>query len=684
MIKNIKIKTKLLVTFLLIALLPLGLVTFIALDKANKALNDEAIAKFAAVQQTKRSHLEDYFKQVFKAIVITKDDPFLHQCVTSFNDAYQESENSIDNDDWRIIVEFKEPRIKEIVADNEFNDLLLISNEGNIVYSAAKGAELGVNIPGSKLAESSLGRAYEKMVDGGDVEVVIGDFAAYQPDGGIQAAFMMARLIDEQNESAGYVAIRLTGDQINAIVQQRIGLGETGESYLVGKFNGETSLRSDRVIKKGKIGKAKTDKYIELALKGESGSAIKTGSTGAKEFVRYDPVDIPGLNWALITTAATEEVFAAVSSLRNRILMATLLIVVFVIGTALVTVGLIVKPIKQTAVMLQDIAEGEGDLTMRLQVTTEDEIGDMAKWFNLFIDKLQSIIGQIANDANTLNESSTQLSSIAGQMTTGAEGISKQSEQVAASAAEMSDNMNSVAAASEQAATNVDRVASATEEMTATVNEIAQNSEKARTISETAVSRAGNASVKVNELGHAAGEIDKVTEVITQISEQTNLLALNATIEAARAGEAGKGFAVVANEIKELAQQTAKATLEIKDRIRGIQVSTEDTVDQISEISGVINDVNEIVSTIAAAVEEQAVTSQEISDNVAQGSQGIQDVNVNVVKSSTVAGNISGGIGDVNMGIRNIADSSGEVSNSASGLAQLSENLKKLVDQFKI
>jgi methyl-accepting chemotaxis protein len=145
--------------------------------------------------------------------------------------------------------------------------------------------------------------------------------------------------------------------------------------------------------------------------------------------------------------------------------------------------------------------------------------------------------------------------------------------------------------------------------MTATVWEIAQNSGKARVITETAVTKANSASKKVNELGQAALDIRKVTEAITESADQTNLLALNATIEVVRAGEAGKGFAVVANATKELARQIATATQQIKSRIEGIQNSTNETVVENGQISKVNDEVNDIVSTIATAVEEQSFSS---------------------------------------------------------------------------
>ena len=345
--------------------------------------------------------------------------------------------------------------------------------------------------------------------------------------------------------------------------------------------------------------------------------------------------------------------------------------------------AIVIKPISGVVAGLKDIAEGEGDLTKRLEASSKDELGDLARWFNTFLEKLQRIIKDIAGNAETLAESSTELSSISKQLSSGTEQTSAKANTVAAAAEEMSSNMTSVAAATEQASTNVGTVATAAEQMTGTINEIAKNTEKAQAITGEAVSQAKSASGKVDELGQAAKEISKVTETITEISEQTNLLALNATIEAARAGEAGKGFAVVANEIKELARQTASATGEIKEKIEGIQGSTEGTIGQIEQISKVINDVNEIVTTTATAVEEQSVTTKEIANNVAQASQGIAEVTENVAQSSTVAADIARDISDVNQAAGEMSNSSAQVNMSAQELSRLAATLMGMVSKFR-
>ncbi len=345
---------------------------------------------------------------------------------------------------------------------------------------------------------------------------------------------------------------------------------------------------------------------------------------------------------------------------------------------------LVISPIKRVIEGLKDMAEGEGDLTRRLKIKNMDEIGMLASWFNMFVEKLQTIIKDVIGTAETLGVSANELTTLSATMKTGAGELSKNSNNVTTATSQMSGNMNSISAAMEEASANVNMVASAAEEMTSTINEIAENSSRARNVSEKAVSQVSDATEKVSSLGKAALEINKFTEVITEISEQTNLLALNATIEAARAGEAGKGFSVVANEIKELAKQTAEATLDIKNRITGIQNSTTDTTQGIGQIASVISDISNIVATIAASIEEQSATTREIAGNVSQVSLGIQEVNENVAQSSHVSVTISKDISQMNGKVNDISNHSSKVSANAQDLSSLAGKLNGLVGRFKV
>jgi len=384
-----------------------------------------------------------------------------------------------------------------------------------------------------------------------------------------------------------------------------------------------------------------------------------------------------------IVRVSTENVLGLLASARTRCILvgtAGLLIVVFMVY--LLFDRLVNRPVQALRDMTARLRQG--DFTSTLEVKGSNELSHICSRMNMVSEDLRKMIKDIVGNSAMLSNQASELSGISKQMSSGADQTSGKSNTVATAAEEMSTNMNAVAAATEQASTNVSLVATAAEEMTSTINEIAQNTEKARTITAQAVKEAQAASVRVDELGTAANEIGKVTETITEISEQTNLLALNATIEAARAGEAGKGFAVVANEIKELAKQTAEATVEIKNKVGGIQQSTEDTVSEIGQISKVVNEVNEIVSTIATAVEEQSVTTKEIASNVTQASQGIQEVTENVAQSSSVATEIAKDISDVNQAAGEMSNSSAQVNLSAEQLAKLANQLKEMVGKFKV
>ncbi|RJQ68216.1 MAG: methyl-accepting chemotaxis protein [Desulfobacteraceae bacterium] len=389
------------------------------------------------------------------------------------------------------------------------------------------------------------------------------------------------------------------------------------------------------------------------------------------------------INLAIAQRASTEA-----QATYNRTIMWLLGIVAAAFLTGILLALLIslsiTRPIHAAVEGLKDIAEGDGDLTKRLNVQLRDEVGELSKWFDTFVEKLQDIVRRIKGDAHTLAHSAQTMSVVSEEMTSGADAVSSRSDAVAGAAEEMSSNISSVAAAMEQAAINMTSVSSAADQMNATIAEIAKHSEKARTITQEAVLQTRDTTLKMDQLGEAARSINKVTEVITEISEQTNLLALNATIEAARAGEAGKGFAVVANEIKELARQTALATQEIKGKIQGIQGSTEETVHQISATSKIINDINEIVSTISSATEEQSTTTKEIAANVIQASDGMQEVNRNVAQSSAVSVDIARDIANINQGIGDISGRCSQVNASALELRRLADQLNQLTGRFKV
>ncbi|WP_310599880.1 methyl-accepting chemotaxis protein [Desulfobulbus sp.] len=372
-------------------------------------------------------------------------------------------------------------------------------------------------------------------------------------------------------------------------------------------------------------------------------------------------------------------------ALHTYVLIAILL----EIGVALLMAGMVVvlmrsvfSPLDKLSALMQDIAQGEGDLTKRLLVRSNDEIGRLARFFNIFVEKLQGVIASVASNVETLAASSDSMTTVSKQLSTAAQETSGKSSSVAEASEQMTVNFQSVSASMEQSTANVSIIASSTEEMTATVNEIAESAEKARVIADAAVQQSTTTSVKMRELEESAQKIGKVTETITEISEQTNLLALNATIEAARAGDAGKGFAVVANEIKELAKQTAAATVDIKNQIGEMQHTTNATIEDMAGISKVIVEINSVINAIATAVEEQSAATSEIAGNIAQASLGIAEVNENVSLSTEVVSTISRDIHGINQQSLQVGEGAGQVLARAQELAVLAEQLEKLVNKF--
>jgi methyl-accepting chemotaxis protein len=370
------------------------------------------------------------------------------------------------------------------------------------------------------------------------------------------------------------------------------------------------------------------------------------------------------------------------SNAKMMIVIGTIVIIIISLVISSIVTSAITKPINQAVELANSLAKG--DMTQRLPAETKDEVGILSAALNKIADDLGKMLKQVQNGTNVLKDSSIKLSAVSTELTETSDETSERSNTVASASEELSVNMSSISAAMEQSSTNVGMVATATEEMSATVMEIAQNADKAKSISEDAVKQSQKTTQKITILGSAADKIGKVTETITEISEQTNLLALNATIEAARAGEAGKGFAVVANEIKDLAKQTAEATVDIKNQIDEMQGTTDGTITDIQTISDIINNINEVITTIATSVAEQSAATSEISENVAQASSGIGEVNENVAQSSVAVQGVNEDINEISNGSSQINKNSQNVNQSAKELSQLAEDLTNLVGRFKV
>jgi methyl-accepting chemotaxis protein len=340
---------------------------------------------------------------------------------------------------------------------------------------------------------------------------------------------------------------------------------------------------------------------------------------------------------------------ASVITTIRTVVLAVGLVALVVLITAVVLISRsITGPLAALRSRMSEIADGDGDLTARLDEAARDEIGDVARAANRFISRVQVVVRQMAGAAGTLTQSVQSLSGLATQLSSGAEGTRERAGVVSHAAEEVSRNITTLSAGSE--------------EMGSAIHEIASNASEAAQVAANAVSVANSASSTISELAQASSEVGNVVKLITSIAEQTNLLALNATIEAARAGESGKGFAVVAGEVKDLAQETAKATEDITRRISAIQAGTNAAAQAIANIADVVGKINDYSATIATAVEEQSATSSEMARNVSEAASG----------SGEIANTITG-----------VAEAANDTAQAATAAAQTTDEVSSVVGELQ-
>jgi len=311
------------------------------------------------------------------------------------------------------------------------------------------------------------------------------------------------------------------------------------------------------------------------------------------------------------------------------------------------------RPVSELSRQVSNLVRSGSSKPVSLKNT--GEIGELVGNVNRFISAISDLVALSRTTATHLTEKTTSLHRVSENLETSIGDVSRKAVQTSTSADRISvllqqvdkrtetsgenihhvensittmfESVKSANESADRSRENLDMIVTAAEEMSVTVQDIAVNADHARSSTATAVSRATSAQHSVDQLKAAAAEINKIIDVIIEIAEQTKLLALNATIEAARAGEAGKGFAVVAGEVKELARQTNEATADIRRKIAIMHSSIDNTIEEITQIHGVVHGVDEIVSSIASAVEQQSITTREISRNIGTVASVVAEMN---------------------------------------------------------
>lgn len=592
----------------------------------------------------------------------------------------------------------------DFINEFSFYDLFLVdSNSGDVIYTVFKESDFATNLINGPFANSALADAFRKANESTkDSEPVFVDFDRYFPSYEIPASFI-AMPFFEGEKRLGVVILQLSSiESLNKVMSLGVSLGNDTEAYLVGSDflprsdskldpKNRSIINSFRNPENGRI----QTKAVERALLGESGVIHEKNYNDQPTYTSYSPIDVFGSRWAMIVDQPQKialERVAAVNQLNEEAQSA---LVYWIFGIMTGTLVLVVpfsiwfiktlmNPIESMVVTLHDIAEGEGDLTRRLDQNRNDELGDLAKWFNAFADRIHDLVCVVLENTQSLSSNSAQLKSTSETLSTQVSSSKQQSSSVNAAAGQMYVGIQGVSSNTALMSNSIHQVVTRLEEMNSTIREIASNAEKSASVAGHATSLVQESNNRVTALGQSADQIGKVIQVIQDIAEQTNLLALNAAIEAARAGDAGKGFAVVATEVKDLAKQTAAATDDIRARIEAIQGSTAAAIGSIRAISDVICHVNEVSQNIAASVEEQSVTTKQISENVNQTAVAVETVALGVSETALATREITKEFAKIDSIIVTSATGADESMASARELSVLAAEMSRAVGRFKV
>ncbi len=657
MIDRLKIGSKLTITVcgsLALSLALLGAIVVVQIESLNRRLTYSEAQEVVA---GKAAELREFFVQRGRVATTMLANPHLRRWFLEYD---QFRAPIADDPDYRMIIDY----FDSIVADDPQIIRAFFATENTQEYFRAGDGRIerdGYFVKNRKWWKEAVekDRLYvtspHVSASTGIITVVI-QTTVYRPDrtlfgvGGVDLSLdIFGRLIDQ---------IRFRGDEGSAFL-----VNENGEVIHFSGVELELDTTQERPVvylasfddeeMDSEGFRALTDSYV----RGDTSPKAVTWR-GEESIVLAAPVksDSPEINWTLGIVIPDSVISAPVRR-------STLLYAIAVFGAIVVISGLtliasnavVVRPIRRLVSRFADIAEGDGDLTRRVEVTSSDELGDLGNIFNSFLDRLQGDVSAVGENAASLLAASDELQGL--------------SNEIASTTEETSAQANSVSAASQQVNEHIVAVATGTEQMNASVREIADLARRAAKVATDGVTIAEESISVFEKLGQSTQTIGRVAEVINTIAEQTNLLALNATIEAARAGELGKGFAVVAAEVKNLATETGHATEEISKNISILRSDASFASEAIERCSHIIKEIHEIQATIAGAVEEQAATTAEIG--------------ISAGAAAAASGEIAGSISGMADAVRHSAASTSVSQTAASDLASTAEELTAIVKRFK-
>ncbi len=574
------------------------------------------------------------------------------------------------------------PWFRHFLTQRDYYDIFLFAPNGDLVYTVFKELDYATNLNTGEWKDTDLGNAFRAARDNPEKDAQhFFDFKPYAPSHGAAASFISQAILNNDGSLAGVLVFQMPIARINGVMQVAAGMGETGETYIVGSdflMRSDSRFSEESTILKTKVSGA----TVENALKGEKGVDFVEDYRGITVLSAYAPFDFMGVRWAIMSEIDESEIMKPVYDMIILGIIEALILLAVVMALGIWVARGISKPISAMSDTMSELAKDNFEVAIP-GTERHDEIGDMAASVQVFKEngmeakRLQE--EQVKSERRAEEEKRRMMNEMAdrfeAQVGGSIKNLAEASQQLQTASRDMEgtasqtqESSNTVAAAAEETSSNVSTVAAATEEMTASAQEISKQVSDVANKAGMASSSANSTSRKVDELNGLVANIGEVVISIKDIAEQTNLLALNATIEAARAGEAGKGFAVVADEVKKLANETGKKTEEIETRITEIQNATQDSVKAMQEIIRNISDIDAASTGTASAVEEQNSVISEITRSISEVSQASREV-ANVIGSVQAAAGETG-------------QASQMLKGSADDIANLSASLEKTVQDF--